>query len=1018
MEPVTVLGIDLGIASCGWALIRNSEAGGEIAAAGVRCWEAPEVPKNQQRRLHRGQRRVIRRRRQRMSAIRRLFKEQGLLQNSGPNALKIPDLDPWRLRAEALDRRLEPAEAAVALGHIARHRGFRSNSKRDCGANAASDTSKMLGAMEATRDKLSKYRSVGEMLALDPAFKDMKRNRDGSYWHSVFRADLENEVAQIFACQRALGSALAGIEFEEVYRDRAFYPGKQADSWDKVGLCPFEPAEKRAAKHSRSFELFRFLARLTSLRVVSGRNYRTLTEEEIRAAAADFGTTKGMTFARLRKVASIAEDRFQGVAPGDEGKRDVVARSGKAAEGTSLLKECIGDTAWATLARRTEFPDRIAAILAFFESPESIKKELAALDIEPVILSAIEAGVADGTFAKFSKAGHISAKAARNINPHLMRGLTYDKACADAGYRHTDRVETEITNPVARKAVLEAEKQIRAVVRKYGIPNRIHVELARDVGKSTEERSEIERGIERRNKEKDKLRDKEFPEAVGRAPSNSEELLRFELWKEQAGRCLYTDEIIHPSQIAASDNSVQVDHILPWSRFGDDSFHNKTLCLAVANQQKKDSTPFEWFRAGKTEGEWEQLRARIEGNKLLRGMKKRNFLLQNAEEIEERFKSRNLNDTRYAARALMERLDRLYPPELGSRRVYARPGALTQKLRRAWGVNDLKKAPATGKRVEDDRHHALDAIVLAATTESALQRLTRAFHEAERLGLAREFADFPLPWPSFIDDARKAHAGVFVSRAERRRARGKAHDATIKQVREEDGKAVVYGRKPVDKLTLSDLELIPTPEPNGQAAEPQKLRDETIAALRAWIEAGKPKDAPPRSPRGDIIKKVRVATNDKVAVCVRDGTADRGEMVRIDVFAKPNSKGARQFYLVPIYPHEIATLDKPPDRAVQAGGDASKWPIIDRNYEFLWSIYPMSLLELTKPDGEVIAGYHRSLSRNTGALTVSDVNSSTSVRDGIGTRTLLNFRKLTVDRLGRVSEVSRETRTWRGEVCI
>ena len=108
-------------------------------------------------------------------------------------------------------------------------------------------------------------------------------------------------------------------------------------------------------------------------------------------------------------------------------------------------------------------------------------------------------------------------------------------------------------------------------------------------------------------------------------------------------------------------------------------------------------------------------------------------------------------------------------------------------MRRAWGVNHLKKDPATGKQVEDDRHHALDAIVVAATTESALQRLTRAFQAAEALGLAREFAGFGLPWPSFIDDARKAHQGVFVSRAERRRARGKAHDATIKQVREEDG---------------------------------------------------------------------------------------------------------------------------------------------------------------------------------------------------------------------------------------
>ena len=724
-----------------------------------------------------------------------------------------------------------------------------------------------------------------------------------------------------------------------------------------------------------------------------------------------------MTFARLRKVASISEDRFQGVSRADEGKRDVVSRSGDAAEGTWILKKCVGDTAWASLVRRPELLDRIAASLAFFELPESIRKELGALEIEPVILSAIEAGIGEGTFAKFSKAGHISAKAARNIIPYLMRGLTYDKACEAAGYMHTDRVETEITNPVARKAVLEAQKQVRAIVREYGVPDRIHIELARDVGKSAEERSEIKRGIDRRNDEKDKLRDREFPEAVGRAPFNSEELLRFELWKEQAEQMPLFRRIYSPvpdrrfRQLRSGGSHPAVEQVrrrqLP----------QQDLVPGGENQQKKDRTPFEWFKAEKTETEWEVYRARIETGKL-RGMKKRNCLLQNAEEVEERFKTRNLNDTRYAARALMERLKRLYPPEPEGRRVYARPGALTQKLRRAWGVNDLKKHPATGKRVEDDRHHALDAIVVAATTGSALQKLTRAFQEAERRGLPREFAGFGLPWPSFIDDARKAHQGVFVSRAERRRARGKAHDATIKQVREDDGAPVVYVRKSVEDLKLSDLDLIPTPEPYGNVAEPQKLRDATVAALRAWIEAKKPKDAPPCSPRGDIIKKVRVATRDNVGVCVRDGTADRGEMVRIDVFAKSNSKGARRFFLVPIYPHEIATLDKPPERGVQAGGDASKWPLIDHSYEFLWSIYPMSLIELTKPDGEVITGYHRSLSRNTGAFTVSDVNSSASIRDGIGARTLLNFRKLTVDRLGRVFEVPREARTWRGEVCI
>ena len=98
----------------------------------------------------------------------------------------------------------------------------------------------------------------------------------------------------------------------------------------------------------------------------------------------------------------------------------------------------------------------------------------------------------------------------------------------------------------------------------------------------------------------------------------------------------------------------QVDHILPWSRFGDDSFVNKTLCTARANQQKKGRTPFEWFEAEITPNEWDRFVARVEGLKGMKGRKKRNYLLKDAAENEESFKNRNLGDTRYAARVVAE----------------------------------------------------------------------------------------------------------------------------------------------------------------------------------------------------------------------------------------------------------------------------------------------------------------------------------------------------------------------------
>ena len=133
-----VFGIDLGIASCGWAVLRHpsdAEPTGAIEAIGSWMFDVPEtsekkIPTNQIRRGNRLLRRVVRRRAQRMATIRRLSKEHGLLSSDDRDSLKRADTDPWELRARGLDKSLKPAELAVALGHIAKRRGFKSAAKR------------------------------------------------------------------------------------------------------------------------------------------------------------------------------------------------------------------------------------------------------------------------------------------------------------------------------------------------------------------------------------------------------------------------------------------------------------------------------------------------------------------------------------------------------------------------------------------------------------------------------------------------------------------------------------------------------------------------------------------------------------------------------------------------------------------------------------------------------------------------------------------------------------------------
>ena len=1020
-----VLGVDGGIASVGWALLDDVAC--RIVAAGSWCFDAPENPKdrtplNAIRRQHRGQRRVLRRRRQRMAGLRALFAAHGLVEDAGADALRHrPGHDPWALRVAALDRKLSGLELAMALGHVARHRGFRSNSKRDRGSNAAPDTSDMLRAVAATTERLQ-GRTVAQLAAEDPKWQERKRNR-GDYERTILRADLEHEVRRIFDAQRRHGSPYAAQDFQDAYAPLAFNQRPLQDSDDKVGACSNEPGEKRTAKRAPSFEMFRLLARLRNLRLLTAAGPAELTRDQVAAAVEGFGKDAKLTFKALRKRLDLALGvRFDGVPPADE-VRDVASRTGGAAEGTHALRAVLGEAGWRSLLPHPEQLDRAAEILTFREDLNRIRIGLQETGMDAWCVDLLADAAKEGRFAKFRGAAHISAKAARAINPGLHRGLRVDEAFAEAGYDHAARPAADveaIANPVARKALGQMLKQVKTVIHEHkqlfgplGLPDRIHVELARDVGKGQEERDEITRGLEKRTAARERLRD-ELSRHLPGVDVRGDDLQRYELWKEQGGRCLYSDTEIPLPGVLASNNAYQVDHILPWARFGDDSFRNKTLCTTGSNQKKQGRTPFEWL--GGDAGVWAAFTARVEGCKEMRGGKKGgHYLRRNAEEVESRFRTRNLNDTRYACRVLLDLLARWYPEdERGTdaadprRRVFARPGALTSRLRQAWGLEGRKKGP-DGKRLADDRHHALDAMVVAACSEGMLQHLTAQVQATEASGGRRVFAGLPEPWPGFREQAHEVLDGVFPARPERRRARGEAHAATIRQVREKEGREVVYERKAVEKLTLADLDRV---KDGGDRNAP------TVASLRAWINAGKPPGVLPLSPKGDPIRKVRLETTGKVAVPVRGGTADRGEMARVDVFREERPGKAVKFHLVPIYPHQIADPVQvaPPGRAVVAYKSEGEWTPV-AGFAFAFSLHMNSLVEVKLSGAAELVGYFKGLDRSTAAIKIASPLSAQSLTPGIGSKTLLSFRKLSVDRLGRISDVPEEVRTWHGAAC-
>ncbi|MBN8648905.1 MAG: type II CRISPR RNA-guided endonuclease Cas9 [Caulobacterales bacterium] len=1063
-----VLGFDLGIASIGWAIIDEVEK--VILDAGVWTFNAPETdkektPKNQIRQAMRSMRRTIKHRRQRMNDVRDfLFAQKLLPANSKSIAHEIAarfKTSPWELRAEALKRKLTDEELGLVLYHIARHRGFQSNRKGGENAEAGEDQ-KALKAMQGLGQSIASYSTFGQALTEDDELSIRKRNISGDYGRTPKRDWLRQELAIITERQNSFGASLPSHIIEE-FIAKAFTQRPLQDVADRVANCPFEKDQKRSSKHAPSFEYFRFLQKLNHISLwMPGAPDRTLTPEEIQKVAKEFGSQVSYTYKSLRKTLDIdVNARFRGVAKEDE-SQDIATRKSGSAIGTRALR-----TALSGLYDTTDIAqlDDAMFAIAFHETTESVGRALSKIGLPQNVYDALMIAVGNNQFKDVKGAAHISAKACRNIIPGLLDGLVYSAACERENYDHTapdasplvnlkkelvgktpseirkafsallsDKNQHLIGSPVAKKALIEAVKQFVAIVNNHNalggkLPGKVHVEMARDVGKSADERRKIEQGIEKRNKTLDNVA-KDFEQTFGRQPRRgSNDILTFELAQEQGWKCVYTGDAVNPQNLF-DGISYQIDHILPWSRFGDDSYANKTLCSARANQAKKHRTPVEWAQSGENGApNLDEYLARVEACKEMRGIKKRNYTLKNAKDVEDKFRTRNLNDTRWACRLFLQSLDLFYedtqmknPDGKEIRRLYARPGSIIAKARQAWGVESLKK-DENGKRREDDRHHAIDAITIAAMSESMLQALTKAHQQAEDRGSARAFEKFEKPWPMFRDDVVTGIDKVLVARAEDRKVSGQKHMETVRALDEETG--VVFERLPPEKLldqTTKKVDESKWYEALSARFERPERSSFVIEELLRWEREGRPQDRPPLATNrkdgeaADKIGKIRViATGSKPAVRVRGGTADRGDMARVDVFSKVNAKGKKQFFLVPIYPHQVAGDENPPNRAVAANTPEENWPELDSSFGFEFSIVQKSWIEAIKTDGTVIEGYFRGMDRGTGAVNISPHITNSTLVGRPGAKTLLSFAKYTIDRLGTKHKIEKEVRTWRGK---
>lgn len=330
-----------------------------------------------------------------------------------------------------------------------------------------------------------------------------------------------------------------------------------------------------------------------------------------------------------------------------------------------------------------------------------------------------------------------------------------------------------VSNPTVHIAMNQLRLVVNELIRRFGNPDSISIELARDLPVGKEGRAEITRG-QAKNQERNEDYNNTLDE-YGQE-KNRDNRLRIRLWEEQGKRCVFTGKSIGMSELFSA--AVEIEHLIPFSKSLDDSLPNKVVCLRQANRDKGNKTPFEAFASSPGSYNWNEIISLVgELPKSKQWRFDEDALEKWHKNSEGDFSSRHLNDTRYIGRMAKEYLENICE----FNKIDVVTGRLTSLLRAFWGLNSVLsevRNDSNGKKVKnrnDHRHHAIDAIVVGMTSKSVIQRVSTEANRAEelfefsRLFPKKDGTSAIEPWRGFRGDVIKAVSEIVVSHKVRRK---------------------------------------------------------------------------------------------------------------------------------------------------------------------------------------------------------------------------------------------------------
>lgn len=885
-QPKYLLGIDLGSASLGWALIKlddsgnpcclltKSDDGRPVPGCGVRIFEpgvegtdldiehGKDQSKAVARRIARLHRRQLRRRAYRQAKLFRSLQERGLLPRDTDGSALTPSqernailtqLDQelcrksclaatngfaqvplYRLRKAALDQKLEPYELGRVLYHLSQRRGFKSNRKEGGKADKEKETGEVKAGIIELQQKIREAdaRTLGEYFAgLDPHQIGQNIRRR---WTA--RKMYEEEFAKIWERQADYYPALLTPELRREVAHLLFFQRPIAVQSHLVGKCELEPDQRRAAWATLEAQRFRILQKVNDLKVIYPGDpiAQPLTVEERRFVFELLDREGDQKLTVVRKLLKLDPHSQFNLERGDE-KR---LRGNR----TNAAMLAAFGSRWDSLS-----PETRKLVVEEWRTSESdealLRRGMEHWELDEVSAKKwVDAKPEDGYCS-------LSRQAISKLMPLMIAGKSFKEAETEIyGNRfsgglvlgllpplHVHRktrgsAELEkmlvrlrlgaVRNPAVERSLTELRKAVNAIVREYGKPWEIRIELARELKKPRKERQSLTKKNRTRQKEREDAKAALLKECGIQNPSRTD-IEKALLHAECGGICPYTGRSIRLADLFGEHPQFDIEHIIPLSRYPDDSFQNKTLCWHEENRNiKRNKTPFEAYAADTPR--WGEIEIRVRAWPIPNSGKLKRFLLRSEDELAD-FTARQMNDTRYASVLACRLLESLYggrdvATPSGTRQViFASSGVVTATLRRVWGLEAILReavpssnGQSKGKPRTDHRHHAIDAITIALTKPAVIHSMSRsASADPNLLQDTRAFRKIESPWPNFVGSIRPRIEELLISHRPEHKMSGALHDETnYSPPRQQSGKTVVSIRKPVTSLSAGDIDSI------------------------------------------------------------------------------------------------------------------------------------------------------------------------------------------------------------------